>query len=187
MSTRKYRTVVVDPPWEYAMTKPQTGKVDRKAGAAAFYPIMTHRQIATLPVGDLAAPDAHLYLWATNPLMFEERDGWTPYSIMGVWGFTYKTLLTWFKTGPTGLGYYFRGRTEHVLFGVRGKAPIPPKSREQNIFLATNGKHSAKPEVFYDIVERVSRGPYLELFARRNRLGWDTWGDEALNHVEVSA
>jgi N6-adenosine-specific RNA methylase IME4 len=180
-----YGAIVIDPPWTYAMDKPQTGKADRKAGAGHFYPLMSHAEIAALPVSDLAAPNAHLYLWVTNPLMFEERDGWTPLRMVESWGFTYKTLITWYKTGPTGLGYYFRGRTEHALFAVRGKAPIPPTKREQNILLATNGKHSAKPESFYDLVERVSPAPRLEMFARRNRLDWHTWGNESLEHVAI--
>lgn len=180
-----YSAIVVDPPWAYA-SKPPTGKTDKRAGASDFYPTMTHAEIAALPVADYAAENAHLYLWVTNTLLFEDRDGWSPYSIMDAWGFTYKTLLTWYKTGPMGLGRYFRGRTEHVMFGVRGNLPIEATKREQNILLATNGQHSAKPEAFYDLVERVSPGPYLELFARRNRLGWSTWGNQALEHEEIA-
>jgi N6-adenosine-specific RNA methylase IME4 len=182
----KYRTIVVDPPWDYA-SKPLTGKADRRAGANDFYPTMTHAEIAALPIASLAADAAHLYLWVTNTLLFEERERWTPHSIMEAWGFTYKTLLTWNKTGPLGLGRYFRGRTEHVMFGVRSALPIEATKRESNVFSATNGRHSAKPEAFYDLVERVSPGPYLELFARRNRLGWDTWGNEALEHVKLAS
>ena len=177
----QYRTIVVDPPWRYR-DRPQSGKRDRLAAATDFYPSMSHDEIAALPVGDFAATCAHLYLWITNPLLFEVR----PDEIAAGWGFTYKTLLTWNKTGPTGLGRYFRGRTEHVLFCVAGKAPIEPSAREQNIISATNHRHSEKPGAFYDLVERVSPAPRLELFARSQRLGWDTWGNEALCHVDLS-
>jgi len=87
-------------------------------------------------------------------------------------------MLTWHKLGPIGLGYYFRGETEHILFGVRGRAPLADKSA-RNHFAVTKGRHSAKPDRFYEIVERVSPEPRLELFARRRRVGWDVWGDEA--------
>ena len=180
MGTR-YRTIVADPPWAYRDTATITGKVDRRAAAAEFYPTMPDAEIAALPVLGLAADDAHLYLWVTNTRLFECR----PVEIAEAWGFTYKTLLTWDKTGPLGLGRYFRGRTEHVLFCVRGSAPIAPTLRKQNILHAPNGAHSAKPEAFYDLVERVSPGPYLELFARRARFGWDYWGDESLNHINL--
>ena len=179
----QYRTIVADPPWAYS-ERAATGKADRRASAGDFYPTMTVAEIAAIPVSTLAAADSHLYLWVTNTKLFEGGE-----EVMAAWGFTYKTLLTWYKTGSIGLGRWFRGRTEHVMFGVRGHAPIEPSRREQNHISAPNrwDGHSAKPEAFYDLVERVSPGPYLELFARRQRLGWDTWGNEALEHVEMGA
>jgi N6-adenosine-specific RNA methylase IME4 len=177
--TPRYRTIVADPPWAYR-SKPQTGKANRLAAASDFYPTMTVAEIAALPVADLAEPDAHLYVWTTNQHMIEAHE------VVSAWGFDYKTMLTWDKTGPLGLGRWFRGRTEHVLFAVRGSLPIEARERHQNIFHATNHAHSVKPDVFFDIVEAVSPGPYLELFARRQRLGWDTWGNEALGHVDLA-
>lgn len=182
MSSVKYRAIVADPPWAYS-SKPPSGKANRRAAASDFYPTMTDAEIAALPVAELADDEAHLYLWVTNTRLFECE----PHRIAEAWGFTYKTLLTWNKTGPLGLGRYFRGRTEHVLFCVRGNLQIAPKMRQQNIFSATNGPHSAKPDLFYDLVEQVSPGPYLELFARRRRLGWDAWGNEVESDVELAA
>lgn len=183
MANRTYATIVADPPWTYdnargTQTRSTGGR--SKTTAAGHYPTMTTEEIAALPVGGLAAPNAHLYLWATNTLLEQA------FPIMRAWGFRYVTMLTWVKTGAPGLGFSFRGHTEHVLFGVRGKLPIPPEKRETNVFTAPRRSHSQKPEAFYDLVERVSPGPYLELFARRNRLGWDTWGNEALEHVEIA-
>lgn len=123
---------------------------------------------------------SHLYLWVTNPRLFREAgDLYGPNEIMAAWGFRYVTMLTWHKLGAPGMGWYFRGDTEHVLFGVRGKAGIAPGIRESNHFAAARREHSAKPDRFYELVERVSPGPYLELFARRRRYGWDVWGNEA--------
>jgi N6-adenosine-specific RNA methylase IME4 len=179
----KYRTIVADPPWRYANETVPMG------GVAHHYTTMSNVEIAALPIRELAEKDAHLYLWVTNPRLFaEDTDaGVGPREIVKAWGFSYKTLLTWVKPG-LGLGYYFRGCTEHVLFATRGRAPIPGELRIANVFDgAHTGGHSAKPDVFGDLVEAVSPGPYLELFARRQRLGWDTWGNEALNHVDLQS
>jgi N6-adenosine-specific RNA methylase IME4 len=190
----RYRTIVADPPWRYRSTdiltrgwhrtaSVETGKPHRSEG---HYTTMTNAEIAALPVGDLAEKDAHVYMWVTNPRMFGERDGtMNPREIIEAWGFRYITLLTWVKQGAPGLGFYFRGNTEHVVFGIRGKAPIPPSLRESNTFVAPKGAHSRKPDCFLDLVERVSPAPRLEMFARRQRLGWDTWGNEALEHVDL--
>ncbi len=174
-----YGTVVADPPWEYQQSRiVTTSKTPgTRPEATAQYPTMTDEQIAALPVASVCAPDAHLYLWTTNPRI---RDA---FAIVDAWGFTYRTLLTWEKEGTLGMGYYFRGQTEHVLFATRGRAPIPPAKRRRNIFRAPKTGHSVKPDAFMDMVEDISPGPYLELFARRQRLGWDTWGNEALEHV----
>ncbi len=164
-----YRTIVADPPWRYSNGTVPQGGVEHQYGT------MAPEDIIALPVAGLAAPDAHLYLWVTNLHLREGR----PFEILDAWGFRYVTLLTWHKLGPIGLGYYFRGETEHVLFGVKGRSPIEPRLRERNHFAASKGRHSEKPDRFYELVERVSPGPYLELFARRRRYGWDVWGNEA--------
>jgi N6-adenosine-specific RNA methylase IME4 len=172
----KYRTIVADPPWFYERA---TGLGGKRA-AADNYPTMTNAEIAAMPIGDMAEDSAHLYLWVTNPRLFkEERDECGPRDIMAAWGFRYVTLLTWHKLGAPGMGWYFRGDTEHVMFGVRGAAPIPPESRLSNHFAASRTGHSAKPDRFYEMVERVSPEPRLELFARRRRFGWDVLGNEA--------
>ena len=164
-----YSTIVADPPWRYEVTgrRNATGKP-----TGVGYSTMSAAEIAALPVAELAAEGAHLYLWTTNTLIFETD----PAGIAKAWGFTYKTLLTWTKKGQPGLGSYFRGCTEHVLFCTRGKAPVPPERRQRNHFESLRTPHSAKPDVFMDLVEQVSPGPYVELFARSPRLGWDSWG-----------
>ena len=176
----KYRTIVADPPWRYQdMTRM------RVRTAEAHYPTMEVSEIARLPIPDLAEADAHLYVWITNPVLTEQRVDMAPMTMVRAWGFEPKTLLTWIKP-RWGMGFFYRGQTEHVIFSVRGNLPIPPERRESNIIRAGVGRHSQKPEAFLDLVERVSPGPYLELFARRQRLGWDTWGNEALEHLELA-
>lgn len=183
----KYRTIVADPPWRY--------QKDNRMGvntAEAHYDTMTTEAIADLPVPSLAADSAHLYMWVTNPVMLGMRQSimgaLTPSDIVREWGFEPKALLTWIKSeSGAGMGFYFRGDTEHVLFAVRGKAPIAAEIRESNVFRGSRGHHSAKPDSFLDLVERVSPGPYVELFARRARFGWDYWGDQSLGTAEMVA
>jgi N6-adenosine-specific RNA methylase IME4 len=184
----RYRTIVADPPWRYRTTTPRARTAHRAVAAEHHYATMTNNEIAALPVKAQADADAHLYLWVTVPRLFGERKRGeiAPIDILEAWGFRYVTMLTWHKTGTLGMGFYFRGETEHVLFGVRGNLPIPTTVRERNHFSAPKNRHSAKPDCFYDMVERVSPEPRLELFGRRARLsGWDYWGDESLETVEL--
>lgn len=180
--TPPYGTIVADPPWRYTNTRgTQTRATAGRSAitAEAHYSTMSNDEIAALPVADLAATQAHLYLWVTNPCIFghqNRRRTTSPIDIVEAWGFTYITLLTWVKEGPPGLGFYFRGNTEHVIFAQRGGASIPADRRESNVLTAPRRRHSEKPDALLDLVERVSPGPYLELFSRRPRMGWDTWG-----------
>lgn len=138
---------------------------------------MTVDEIAALEVP--AEDDSHLYLWTTNAFVC------AAYRVVDAWGFAPSTLLVWCKAPKgRGLGGAFANATEYVLFARRGS--LAAKQRvNRNWWQWARSENSAKPEAFLDIVERVSPGPYLELFARRQRLGWDTWGDEALKHVDL--
>ena len=158
----------------------------RARTAEAHYPTMEVSAIAALPVGDLAADNAHLYMWVTNPILTEQRTDASPISVVRAWGFEPKTILTWVKP-KWGMGFFYRGRTEHVIFAVRGTCPIAPEARLPNLIEGPCGAHSQKPDSFLDMVEQVSPGPYLELFARRARFGWDYWGNESLGTTEVAA
>ena len=195
----KYRTIVADPPWPMkwsggASTR-VNGRGERHGNARATvkalpYPVMSIDEIAALPIHGLAEPDAHLYLWITDGFLL---DG-VARRVVEAWGFTRPRLLVWHKTG-FGLGTFPRPQHEVCIVAVRGSAPF----RARNVGsvqtwplvyepagLSHGRKHSAKPPAFHDLVEQVSPGPYLELFARSQRLGWDTWGNEALEHVIMS-
>lgn len=175
--TPPYRTIVADPPWSYRQTRFVSRTGHHNKAAEDKYSTLTNSEIAGLSIGELADSDAHLYLWVTNPRLFGGHgDDLGPIDMIRDWGFTYVTMLTWLKTGTLGMGFYFRGDTEHVIFATRGKAPIPADKRERNWFQAPKRGHSVKPPEFFDLVERVSPPPYVELFARSPRLGWDSWG-----------
>lgn len=179
VSSRRYSTIVADPPWRYGENR------KHPTSAEGQYATLSADEIAALPVVDMVDDNAHLYMWVTNPVLTEQRwRGPNACQIARAWGFEPKTLLTWIKSeNGAGMGFFFRGDTEHVLFAVRGDLPIPAGQRLSNVFRGSRGAHSQKPEAFLDIVESVSPGPYLELFARRNRFGWDTWGNESLELV----
>jgi N6-adenosine-specific RNA methylase IME4 len=182
----KYRTIYADPPWS------EFGGGQIKRGADRHYPLMHTRDICGLwiPVknGDIETPmsikaiaedDAHLYLWATNNKLLDALE------VVKAWGFEYKTLITWAKD-RFGLGQYYRGQTEHVIFATRGVCPYRlgengKRAQGRTLidgFDAPHGEHSVKPEVMRQWIESVSPRPYLELFARRKAEGWDSWGNE---------
>lgn len=172
----EHGTILIDPPWRFQNS---TGKVAPEHKRLRRYPTMSFAEIAALPVGNMALPKSHLYLWCPNALLFEGL------TIMKAWGFTYKTNIVWYKVrkdgGPDGrgVGFYFRNVTELLLFGTRGKLRTSQPGRTQvNIIVTRKQEHSRKPDSAYDIVEACSPGPYLELFARQRRAGWKQAGDQ---------
>lgn len=175
---KRFGTILADPPWRFVN---RSGKIAPENKKLTRYETMSVEEICTLPVASVARERAHLYLWVPNALI---PDG---LRVMEAWGFTYKTNLIWHKVrkdgGPDGrgVGFYFRNVTEVILFGVRGKNIRTLKAgRTQVNFLATRKQeHSRKPGELFDIIERCSTGPYLELFARGVRPKWHAWGMEA--------
>lgn len=165
----KYKTIYADPPW------PERGGGRIKRGADKHYNLMTIKEIAALPVHNIADDNCHLYLWTTNNYLAQALE------VMKAWGFRYVTTITWMKD-KIGLGQYYRGITEHCLFGVRGKLPykIIDGKRQQGRtgFVAPKTKHSEKPAEMRSMIEKVSYAPRIELFARQQFPGWDCWGDE---------
>jgi N6-adenosine-specific RNA methylase IME4 len=140
---------------------------------------MSIAQIEALPVSEMAQKDARLFLWATNrhlPFAF---------GVIRAWRFKYRQTLTWKKLD--GLSGSVAPNSEFLLVAARGAPGLLQRLPNAVIERSQTKTHSRKPDLFLDLVETVSPGPYLELFARRQRLGWDTWGNEALPHVELTA
>lgn len=164
-----FATVLVDPPWPL-----QSGE--------KHYRTMSLARITALPVGQLAARDAHLWLWTTNALLPKA------YEVAEAWGFTVRSPLTWVKF-RLGLGgrYQLRNATEQLLFCTRGRAPLGSRS-QPTWFNAPVAEHSRKPAEQFAIIERVSPGPYLELFARRrpeSNQPWAVWGDQVDSDIRI--
>lgn len=171
-----YSTILADPPWRFSNA---TGKVAPEHGRLHRYSTMDAARIAWLPVGELAASDAHLYLWVPTALI---EDG---LRVMRGWGFTYKTTVYWHKvrkdggSDGRGVGFYFRNVVEPCLFGVKGSMrTLAPGRRQVNLVATQKREHSRKPDEIYDLIEACSPGPYLELFARQRREGWHAHGDQ---------
>lgn len=171
-----YAAILADPPWQF---QNRTGKVAPEHRRLLRYPTMELKEIIDLPVSKVAAAKSHLYLWVPNALLLEGL------KVMEAWGFTYKTNIVWYKVrkdgGPDGrgVGFYFRNVTELLLFGVKGSMrTLQPGRTQVNLFPTRKREHSRKPDEVFDIVESCSPGPYLELFARFARSGWDQWGNE---------
>ena len=189
-----YRVIVADPPWTFEDGLP-SGEGKPRRGAVQQYPLLTLECLRSLPVADMAAPDgALLALWTPATLLTEGL------AVLDAWGFAFKQVWVWVKLTPRstapsnpgampaipgtlhfGMGRLARASKELVLVGTRGRyAGIVGSRSERDVFFAPVGAHSVKPEALQDMIERlIPEGPYLELFARRDRLGWRCVGFDA--------
>lgn len=183
---KRYRTIVADPPWPLRWSGGAGGK-HRNATPMA-YGLMSLEDIKALPVADLAEPDAHLFMWVT-PEMYREGEG---VAIARAWDFVPVDEIIWEKPN-IGMGVFPRHVHEPLLICRRGDLPFSGPRNIRSVQRwpqrhAGNGGgkvHSAKPDAAIDLVERVSPGPYVELFARRARFGWDYWGNESLGTASL--
>jgi N6-adenosine-specific RNA methylase IME4 len=178
VGSRRFGAILIDPPWQF---QNRTGKIAPEHRRLSRYGTMSLPEIKALPIPKVAADTSHLYLWVPNALL---PDG---LAVMEAWGFKYKSNLVWRKirkdggSDGRGVGFYFRNVTELLLFGVRGKnaRTLAPGRRQVNYLESRKREHSRKPDEQYAIIEACSSGPYLELFARGERKGWSSWGNEA--------
>ena len=189
-----YRTIVADPPWPIPWTNGSwrtNGRGERSElrKRDLGYPTMSIEEIAALSVGEIAEPDAHLYLWTPDRFLIDGDAG----RVARAWGFEPLRLLIWEKN-QIGLGTFPRPKHEPVLICRRGSLAFQVKNvgsvqawpvRFERTGRTVGRVHSGKPEAFLDLVERASPGPYLELFARRRRMGWHVWGNQVDSDVEL--
>lgn len=186
-----YKCILADPPWHFkARTALQTRNWTSARDAEKHYPVLGLDDIKALPVRFLAADDCHLFLWTTGPCLQ------MAFEVITAWGFRYSAIaFTWVKLRkrfnpdqlrfvPTadsdlhvGLGLTTRKNAEFCLLGRRGNARRNARDVRE-IILSPVREHSRKPEETYNRIERYCDGPYVELFARSQRWGWDSWGDE---------
>lgn len=185
LRTNHYRVIYADPPWTFA-TYSRKGK---GRSPEAHYDCMTLDDIKALPVADWAADDCVLLLWTTDPLLP------TAFDVIRAWGFTYKTVgFYWAKlnrSAPdliysdadffTGLGFWTRANPELCLLATRGH-PKRRRADVRKLIVSPRREHSRKPDEAYQRIEALCEGPFLEIFARSSRPGWERWGTEADLH-----
>jgi N6-adenosine-specific RNA methylase IME4 len=174
---RKYGVIYADPPWSFRNWSAKgTGR-----NAISHYDCLDPAALAALPVADLAADDCVLFLWATDPLLPRALD------LIRAWDFEYKTVgFYWVKLNSapkhdadyfTGLGYWTRANPEQCLLATRGKPPRKAKN-VRRLVAEKRREHSRKPDCVRERIEKLVDGPYLELFARETKPGWECWGDQ---------
>lgn len=188
---QRFAAVVADPPWSYDSPRAIVGNGGRGSEGAAeiiqadvgqHYPTMTLDEIKALPLKQIAADNSVLFMWTTNPFL---ADG-SAVEVVRAWGFTPKTVLTWAKVQADGrtpsmkTGHWFRSASEHAIFAVRGKVKRPPAwAAYPTWFASVRMAHSVKPDVLHGHAEKaMPDGPWLEMFARRDRPNWFTWGNQ---------
>ena len=189
---KKYKTIVVDPPWpivapaKFAGYEGKRRLEDKTLPKSQMpYKTMSVDEIRSLPIKKIIDDNSVLFLWTTNQFLRET------YAVMESWGFKPSTLLVWAKTPcGIGLGGAFTITTEYILYGRHGS--LKPKQRLNTSWFNWKRnyeggykKHSKKPEGLNDLAEQMFDGPYIELFARRARLGWDVWGNEVKSDIEL--
>lgn len=175
----KYSVLCADPPWKFGDKLP-----GKSRGAAKNYDVMTTREICRLALPPLA-DDAYLFLWRVSSMVEEA------YQVVRMWGFVPKSEIVWEKVTALGkpwfgMGRHVRAAHETAIIAVRGR-PRPKSRSIRSRFAAPVGSHSGKPEAFYDLVEALAHGPFVELFARRQRAGWICLGNQMPKPTRLTA
>jgi len=183
---KKYDIIYADPPWSYR-NKNTGGSM--KSGASAKYPTMSLEEIKNLPIKNISQKNAVLFLWVTVPLLPEGIQ------VLQQWGFKYKTMLTWRKIMSLGLGFWFRGQTEHILMGVKGNVKAF-RIQKANFYQCKSMRHSQKPQFFRDLISEAAKKTFgeeakmLEMFARDSDEmdfeGWDKYGNQVADSIIIS-
>jgi site-specific DNA-methyltransferase (adenine-specific) len=187
---KKYKIIYADPPWEYK----RKADTKIKGGAIRHYPTMNLEDIKKLPIKNISDENCALFMWCTFPKLKEQLE------VFEDWGFKYKTVaFNWVKLNPNckdrlfltkkdrffGIGYYTKSNAEICLLGIKGKMK-PISNKVSSIILEPRGRHSEKPDIVRDrIIELYGDIPKIELFARKKNSGWDSFGNEVDNSIEL--
>lgn len=175
----KYQIIVIDPPWKVKkiQNKQRPNQVEMD------YPMMSVEEIKAMPIPDLAEDNGYCFLWTTQKYLWESKD------ILESWGFKHLLTMVWEKTYGRSAGmalYGFRWNAEFILVGLKGKKDMFPKSKLiPAVFQAENVRHSEKPQRFYDLIAPLGE-TRIDMFARKEREGWDVWGNEVQSNIELT-
>jgi N6-adenosine-specific RNA methylase IME4 len=160
-----YDVILADPPWKFSNS-------GFTSSPNQHYPVMETQNICNMPIGERAAENSVLFLWAVNAMLEDALQ------VLKAWGFEYKTNIAWVKERPMGLGFYCLGKHELLLIATKG-SKVPVGEIPHSAIIAANTAHSVKPECFYEIIEKMyPESSYLELFARSERERWESFGNQ---------
>lgn len=179
LPTDRVPVLLADPPWQFKVWEESSAY----GAALEHYPTMPLDDLCAVPVGDCATKDAILFMWTTAPMLREA------FTVLDAWGFEFKTGMVWDKERQ-GMGYYVRNQHEELLIATRGDMPLPdPGNKPVSVIRAIRGKHSAKPHVTYDHIERMYPGlRKREFFGRYWRPGWEKpWGNQEITAAGETA
>ena len=175
--SKKYKTIYADPPWNFKNWS-EKGDLSKGRNAKFHYPCMSIKDICELPVSNIADDDCVLLMWTTDPMLEMSFD------VIKSWGFKYKTVgFVWAKTNKhklgffQGLGYWTRANPEYCLLATKG-SPKRVSNNVNTLVVSNRREHSRKPDEMHTYIEQLLEGPYIELFARSTKEGWDSWGNE---------
>ncbi len=178
---KKYQIIVADPPW-------QIKKIQKRVRPNQIdidYPMMSVDEIKTLQVSNIADDVCMLFLWTIDKYLYQTKD------ILETWGFNYHLTMAWDKTNGLAM-YGFNRQTEFILVGLKGKHDaFPARKTVRTSFSAKSERHSAKPDVFYEMLDVLPLNPRIDLFARKPRTSllvqnnWDIWGNEVESDIEL--
>lgn len=194
---KKYKVILADPPWNYGNLdssertkvfdyKKREYKRRRFRGAASWYPLMKTKDICEIPIKDFADKDCVLFLWGTWPKLQDSLE------VIKEWGFDYKTIgFIWIKINKSGfprkrgIGHYTYPNSEFCLISTKGHPKV--NNRCSSVLLTKEflKQFSRKPDIVYLKIESMFNGPYLELFSRRKREGWDVYGNQVNDSIKI--
>ena len=171
---KQYKVIYADPPWYF---KSYSEKGEGR-NATKHYQCSGLSDIISLPINNIAEGNSTLIMWVTDPFLQHA------FKVIEAWGFNYKTVaFTWVKQNKNnqnyfkGLGYWTRANPEMALLATKGK-PRRISSNVDQLVVSNRREHSRKPDEIYERIEQLLEGPYIELFARTQRTGWDSWGNQ---------
>ena len=165
----KYQVILADPPWLYGQE--QHSKEKQDTVLETHYPSLATEKICELPIKELGLDNSVLFLWTTSPKLFESK------SVIDAWGYEYKASMILDKVKHN-VGYYVSVRHEFLLICTKGSCLPDNPTLHDSVITEERTEHSRKPEVFYDIIEDIYKGKKIELFARKPRKNWDSWGNQ---------
>lgn len=176
----KYSVIYARPPWKYSRQHPPEFST-KEENYQTFHTLMSLDEILAFPIENFAEKDCILFLWATTPMLPEAI------KVTNAWGFVYKTLFTWEKTNDGCMGYWFKTCTEHIIIATKGSVKAFG-SNIRNCYHEPQYRNGRKPEYFYHLIEKLAKGAKkIELFAKRQRKGWDVWEMNAESTGQLNA